>query len=307
MAAGELDQAEAKARQALTMNVVPSLTADRAEAVLNDIAMARAGTEPASPQPAPAAIASASPMPPASSPPVVEPPSVVAEREANELLAKGQNDAAAPLFAEADRLRAIEMAQPPAVDPVGPAGRHGARPGPRSRRRCPGSKPRPAADPGRPDAARRSPAAQPVPDAAPAPIGDPTAPPVGHAGPRRLGPPAAGASSPSLSADAPPAGNKGEELLTQAKALFSGGNYAAAREKAAEAKAGQYGRRRPGRRDARPDRPLRAGGALAVYEAALDALRKNDVERARAMLNEVAASGCCRSTRGCCRRSRTSS
>ena len=46
MAAGQFDEAEAKARQAQRMNVVPSLTADRAEAVLHDIAMARARRRP---------------------------------------------------------------------------------------------------------------------------------------------------------------------------------------------------------------------------------------------------------------------
>ncbi len=39
---GKLDEAEAKARQAQRMNVVPSLTSDRAESVLHEIAMARA-------------------------------------------------------------------------------------------------------------------------------------------------------------------------------------------------------------------------------------------------------------------------
>ena len=135
--------------------------------------------------------------------------------------------------------------------------------------------------------------AQPLPtgpDAAPPGIADPTAPPAAMPAPdaAALQPPAV---APSLSADAPPAGNKGEELLGQAKALFSGGNYAAAREKAAEAKSGKFGV------DAQADEMLaqialsEQGGALAVYEAALDALRKNDVDRARAMLNEVASSG----------------
>ena len=48
---GKLDEAEAKARMAQRMNVVPPLTADRAESVLHEIAMARA-------QKAPAAVAS---------------------------------------------------------------------------------------------------------------------------------------------------------------------------------------------------------------------------------------------------------
>ena len=42
MKVGRLDDAESKARQAQRMNVVPSLTDDRAEAVLHDIAMNRA-------------------------------------------------------------------------------------------------------------------------------------------------------------------------------------------------------------------------------------------------------------------------
>ena len=46
MSVGKLDEAEAKARQAQRMNVVPSLTADRAESVLHEIAMARAQTTP---------------------------------------------------------------------------------------------------------------------------------------------------------------------------------------------------------------------------------------------------------------------
>src|SRR5207253_268107 len=46
MKAGRLDEAEAKARMAQRMDVVPALTADRAEAVLHEIAMARAQTLP---------------------------------------------------------------------------------------------------------------------------------------------------------------------------------------------------------------------------------------------------------------------
>ncbi len=47
MSVGKLDEAEAKARKAQRMNVVPPLTADRAEAVLHEIAMARAQKAPA--------------------------------------------------------------------------------------------------------------------------------------------------------------------------------------------------------------------------------------------------------------------
>ena len=51
--AGKLDEAETKARMAQRMNVVPPLTADRAETVLHEIAMAR----PAEAAPAVAAVA----------------------------------------------------------------------------------------------------------------------------------------------------------------------------------------------------------------------------------------------------------
>ena len=44
---GELDAADAKARHALRLNVVPTLDADRAEAVLHDVEMARSGRSPA--------------------------------------------------------------------------------------------------------------------------------------------------------------------------------------------------------------------------------------------------------------------
>src|SRR4029079_11239806 len=47
--AGKLDEAEIKARQALRMTFVPSLTADRAESVLHDIAMVRARTAQGAP------------------------------------------------------------------------------------------------------------------------------------------------------------------------------------------------------------------------------------------------------------------
>ena len=98
MKAGNLDAAEMKARQAQRMNVVPPLTADRAEAVLHDIEMARTGKAPATP--------------------AAESPSLAAEREANDLLAQGQQAKAAARFAEAERLRRLEPGAAPAVDPA---------------------------------------------------------------------------------------------------------------------------------------------------------------------------------------------
>ena len=71
------------------MNVVPALTADRAESVLHDIAMARVRSGSGSPAATPAA----------------EAPSLVAEHEANDLLNKGDQAKAAAKFVESEKLR----------------------------------------------------------------------------------------------------------------------------------------------------------------------------------------------------------
>ena len=89
MKLGKLNEAEAKALQAQRINVVPALTADRAESVLHDIAMARVRSVPGSPAVTPAA----------------EPPSLVAEHEANAVLEKGDQAKAAAKFAESEKLR----------------------------------------------------------------------------------------------------------------------------------------------------------------------------------------------------------
>jgi hypothetical protein len=89
MKLGRLNEAEAKALQAQRMNVVPALTADRAESVLHDIAMARVRSGSGSPAATPAA----------------EPPSLVAEHEANDLLDKGDQAKAAAKFVESEKLR----------------------------------------------------------------------------------------------------------------------------------------------------------------------------------------------------------
>ena len=93
MSVGKLDEAEAKARMAQRMNVVPPLTADRAESVLHEIAMARAQTGAGGDR-----VATGRGGPPVSK----------MEREANELLAKGDQEAAAAKFSEAERLSAGE-------------------------------------------------------------------------------------------------------------------------------------------------------------------------------------------------------
>ena len=113
MQVGKLDEAEAKARQAQRMNVVPPVTSDRAESVLHEIAMARAAKTQATPAATPSrrlrasasVVADARKRPaPAEASQRRAIQSVVAEREANELLAKGDQAAATAKFVEADRL-----------------------------------------------------------------------------------------------------------------------------------------------------------------------------------------------------------
>ena len=102
LAAGKLEDAERGARSAMRLNVVPPVTADRAESVLHDIDMARArgvvdssvnvaaGPAPGNPAarafPVQGAAAATNPANP--------PPSVLAEKEANALLDQNQQEAA---------------------------------------------------------------------------------------------------------------------------------------------------------------------------------------------------------------------
>ena len=95
MKLGKLNEAEAKSLQAQRMNVVPALTADRAESVLHDIAIVRVRSVPGSPAATPAA----------------GPPSLVAEHEANDLLDKGDQAKAAAKFAGSEKLRDKESGQ----------------------------------------------------------------------------------------------------------------------------------------------------------------------------------------------------
>ena len=255
---GRLDDAEAKARQAQRMNVVPSLTDDRAEAVLHDIAMNRAKTKDAAPG-SPAAIS--------------EPASNVAEREANDLLEKGDKAQAVAKFAEVERLRAEEAGLPqlaaasskPLLDPhVEKSGADEPALAP------PGDADAPTLELAPADAA---PALAPA-DAAPA-----------------LAP--ADADAPTIEATPVAASpvNRGEQLLEQAQSLYRNGNYPAAKQLAVEAKAGGFGVE--GRADELVAQIGLAaqGGALALYESALAAMRSGDVPRARSLLTDVASAG----------------
>ena len=287
LAAGQFDQAEAKAKAAMGMNVVPPLTADRAEDVIHAIEMAKARTPQTTIASAPPAMTAPVGQPVGQ--PIAEPASVVAEREGNELLAKNDTQGAAAKFALAEKLHSQEATG--LVDA--------------NVRKVDGG----SALPGTVVTANEPPAPIPAPvDALPAPEvpaapGAPLAPPVldapKPAQPAELAPPALGAPAPVAAAAPAPApapapakpANKGEEMLTQAKALMLQGNYPAAKKLATDAKAGKFGV------EPQADDLLAAialseqGGTLSVYEAALDALRKQDTGRARLLLTEVQASG----------------
>jgi type II secretory pathway component GspD/PulD (secretin)/tetratricopeptide (TPR) repeat protein len=98
-------------------------------------------------------------------------------------------------------------------------------------------------------------------------------------------------AAPGSPAPAAPAGTSpGEVLLEQSTMMLGAGNFAEAKAKAAQAKAA-------GGVDGRADELTsqielsEQGGALSMYEAALDAVRKGDTGRARALLNELSSSG----------------
>ena len=207
MKLGKLNEAEAKALQAQRMNVVPALTADRAESVLHDIAMARVRSGSGSPAATPAA----------------EPPSLVAEHEANDLLDKGDQAKAAAKFVESEKLRdkesgraaigqALETAAPavdasiqkssgaePATEPLPAAPGAAGSPTPdQPAAPAPDSQPKPE-PPGQGDAlAAPGAAGSPTPDqpAAPAPDSQPKPEPPGQGDAPGAAPGAAGSPTP---------------------------------------------------------------------------------------------------------------
>jgi type II secretory pathway component GspD/PulD (secretin) len=266
--AGKLDEAEAKARQAQRMNVVPALTADRAESVLHEIAMAKAQKQSIATTPKPAA----------------EPSRFKLEREANELLAKGDQAGAQARFAEAERLDSSNPMQAtpvarPAVDLAVrkiDAGATSATPA------LTAPADNPAAEP------QVQPSTTPAPaTTAPGITPTPGAPPALEA----ASAPAAAGGAAAVALTSPTPANRGEQLLAEARELYKSGNYQGARQLANGAKAGKFGV------DAQSDELLaqitltEQGGALSLYESALAAMRSGDKPRAKALLTEVAAAG----------------
>jgi type II secretory pathway component GspD/PulD (secretin) len=287
---GNLDGAEMKARQAQRMNVVPPLTADRAEAVLHDIELARHGSKLGAP--------------------ASDSPSQAAEKEANALLAQGDQAKAAAKFAEAERLRfkengpaaasavAASTAAAPVVDPnvkKVTAGEPGNEPllsapdATEDRNAGQPAGPAPAPVPAPEPAPAEADAAAPGLDLAPADQ-PPAEPALAPAPAQQPGVEVSAAPEASAPAPAAPA-NRGEQLITEAKALFTSGNYPAARQMAEEAKAGNFGVSNQADELLAQIGLAEQGGALSLYESALAAMRSGDNVRARALLNEVAAAG----------------
>jgi type II secretory pathway component GspD/PulD (secretin) len=237
MTTGQYEAAEARARQAQQMNVVPSLTADRAEAVLHDIAMIRARV-------------SAPQIDPAVSTVRYDSPSSEAERQANELLAQNQLDAARAKFVEAERLRQQEAGIAADEAPV----------------------------------ALVDPAGDPTTPSAPTPaISDPFHPAQPPAAPADLAPAPIDMTS-LTNAGAPPSANLAD-AMAQAHALLAAGNYRAARQAAEAAKAAGGGLEADNLIAQIAQTQQQA--VLSLYEAALDGLRKGDYARSRALLTEL--------------------
>ena len=300
MKIGKLDEAEAKARQAQRMNVVPALTADRAESVLHDIAMARARTSPGAPAPTPAARGRRASWPsarPTSCWPRATrprpPPSSPRPRSS------GSRNSARLTTVRRGRIASGRSGGPEELRPNRPAHRC-SRPRPRGVRSPPTS-PQPgaghargpaAAPPDKP-ARRRLRTAKPRRRDWPRPTAQ-----GGRAGPARARRPAPAAvpaaadlepQSPAA-AEHPPA-SKGQQMLAEAKAALH------QRQLPGRPAAGRGGQGRQARRRRQADELLaqiglaEQGGALSLYESALAAMRNGDNARARALLTEVAAAG----------------
>ncbi len=245
MSTGKLDQAAEKAQQAQRMNVVPPLSLrPRRGACSTTSKWPRVRQTPGS---NPTAVAS-------SAKPAAEAPSAIVEHEANELLARGDNVAATAKFTK------------PNACVLGKAGRCPPST-PRSRRSRPSSrKPSPGC-PTRPMPIPKPPCPRPMPRLRPSqPMPRPPRPNCRLCRRRSFLRNPLPSRRPRMS--------RGEQILTEARALYGQGNYAAARQMAEEAKSGKHGV------DPQADdlisqiAPAQQGGALSLYESALDALRK---------------------------------
>ena len=234
MAAGRYEEAQLHAQKALSLGVVPSVTADRAESVLNDLAMMKS-PQPGVATPADPAVAMAS-APAASA---------VAEQQANQYLAQNQTEAARAKFEEAARLRLEEAGASPDAAPVALVGTSAP------------TEPLTPVDP-----FAQVPAAAPTPVEAPAPVAVVEPVPVAPAG-----------------------GSGTGDALEQARALLVAGNFAAARQTAEQAK--QAGAGLEADNLLAQIEQARQQASLSLYEAALDGLRKGEIERSRALLGEL--------------------
>jgi type II secretory pathway component GspD/PulD (secretin) len=127
------------------------------------------------------------------------------------------------------------------------------------------------------------------PDAAPAPVApEANAPQAGLAEANPAQEPAP-AVAPEGAVPTQPAatGNMGEELLNQAKALMASGNLGEAKRVAAQAQSGGFGVDLQANEVLAQIALAQQASAQKMYEAALQAMRKQDYDHARAMLNEL--------------------
>lgn len=162
-------------------------------------------------------------------------------------------DDSALMKAQANAAPTLEPAAPSVIEPVNAAQAQPV-----------AVEPAPVQVPATPDAN----APQVVPDAAPAP-----------------------AAVPDVAAPAQPAapGNVGEELLNQARALMTSGNLGEARKVASQAQTGGYGVDLQANELLAQIALTQQASAQKLYEAALAAMRKQDFDHARDMLNELSA------------------
>lgn len=258
LAAGRLDEAEAKAAQAQHLGVVPPVTADRAESVLRAVEVVR--NQQQSPQQQPQALA----MEP---PPAAVSAAATLEREADLLLARQDPAAAAAKYTEAEQVQVRETGRTHQLEPlIAP----------------PADLPAPPADLPAPDPlpapSAIAPPAELAPEIPQSPANDPAAP-------------AADPNPPGLAMMPGQATSPGEQFLGQARALFETGNFPAARELANRARQGGYGVETQADDLLTQINTKQQAAALALYEEALAAVRNQQFEHAQVLLNEVANCG----------------
>jgi hypothetical protein len=278
---GALDEAEMKARYAQRLNVVPGLSDDRAEAVIHDVAIARQNAV----NPAAANLA-------ATTAPAANDPAIQQVNAGQEAMPGNAQAPADDLYGPAPTAVNDPLAEIPGMerDPAAPAAETSPTPV-EVPQAVAATEAAPLQDAPLelaavdPTATADAPADAPVLDA-PAQVRE-EAPLAVE--PEPVPAPEAELTETPVPAEQPEQ-NPGEVILSQARDLMVAGNYSAARKRATEAQMSQTGVEAPAEELLSQIALAEQAGALKLYDAALVAVREQQNDRARALLNEIATS-----------------